>query len=98
MQMSEQKPKPKAWAIPLLIGIMLSTAFGIAVLVGNQGEQIAANNRARDKYIQEHNCVVADLSGRQVSRYRCDKPAPAVYVDSLSLQSLAEKEFPPTKK
>jgi hypothetical protein len=95
MSNQQQPAKSNAFVVPVLIVVMLSVAVLAAIFVGNEGTDIAASNRARAQYIEVHGCVVADVQGRQASRYRCEKPTAGTYIDAYQLQEFADKEFKP---
>lgn len=78
--------------LTLAILAMMAVSIGIARCDGHVQEQAAQRQAQEHEYIVNHECVVAEMRGRYVASYRCDKPAPARYLTPGELGRAAQAQ------
>lgn len=64
------------WGTAAFIGILFGVAFFLMTSGKSLNEQKAQRQSAESAYIEANGCVVAQMNGRWVSKYRCEKPEP----------------------
>ncbi|CAB5514646.1 hypothetical protein ACOTHJ_13185 [Achromobacter xylosoxidans] len=65
--------------------ILVALAFGIYYLIAKEGQQQEIFDRVLDAYVVDYQCVVAQMEGRSVKTYRCDRPTPGSYIAAADL-------------
>ena len=90
-------PSPTSAAAPtsfrLLIVAAIAAAAGFAYLFDSAHTHAEQQHAALTKYLQSHQCVVADVSRRVPSSYRCDLPKPGTYVSAAQAFADTQKMF-----
>ncbi len=76
----------------VVIAVLVGVAFAIGHFADKASREAEVLRQAEARYIQAHQCVVAQMQGRWVSRYRCDAPTPGEYLTAreLSRRALAD--------
>lgn len=61
-----------AGVILCMLGCFIALSSGMS----STREKTEQRNKAESAYIESNGCVVAQMEGRFVSKYRCEKPEP----------------------
>lgn len=57
-----------------LILMLVASALAIGSCSNSWSERMDRENAAINAFIEQHGCSVANMNGRMVSTYRCEKP------------------------
>lgn len=65
--------------------LLVAIGFAIGAWITAEGKRQDNDRRALDAYLVDNNCVVAQMQGRDVKTYRCDRPAPGTYISAVEV-------------
>lgn len=65
--------------------LLVAIGFAIGAWINAEGKSQENDLRAREAYLFDNNCVVAQMQGRDVKAYRCDRPAPGTYISAVDV-------------
>lgn len=72
----------------VIIGFLMAGAVGLSYVMSSTTESSERQDAAESAYIEKNSCVVAQMNGRYVAKYRCEKPEPR-YLERSELARLA---------
>ncbi len=77
----------------VVIAVLVGVAFAIGHFADKASRESERLRQAEARFIQNHQCVLAQMQGRWVSQYRCDLPTPGEYLTARELARRALKEL-----